>query len=147
MPAREKTKLFVDKILKEINLLLTKHFSVIENIEQLPPYEIALYNFAKVNLTQEYNKLLEKHKEFIDENATEENQPYAIYLAVAHNTYLLFTTVGTYTRLLEESINCYTNLQDYSVADLEQRFEDYLVKKIRIEKAKELENHSNKESL
>lgn len=142
MTAREETKIFVGKVLSEIDLLLTKYFSVIENIEQLPPYEVALFNFAKINLIQEYDKLLEKHKEFIDENATEENQPYLDYLAVAHNAHLLFTTVGTYVKLLEESVKCYSNLQDYSLADLQQRFEKYLAKKLQIE-----ENLSDKENL
>lgn len=142
MAAREETKTFVGQVLKEIDLLLTKYFSVIENIEQLPPYEVALFNFAKINLVQEYDKLLEKHKKFIDENATEENQPYLDYLAVAHQAHLLFTTVGTYVKLLEESVKCYSNLQDYSIADLQERFEKYLAKKLQIE-----ENLSNRENL
>lgn len=129
MITHKEIKLFVDEVLEEIRTLLAEHFSPVEYVGQIKPFEIAIFSFIEENLVQEYLKVLKKHDEFVDSTAIATDDFYWDYIEVANDAYYLCCSVSFYISLLQEAERSYAEVKDLSVPQLIQRYELYKLAK------------------
>lgn len=119
------TKVFVDKVLNEIGFLLDEQFFVEDYIDQILPFEVGFFLYVKTSLKEEYETLLNRHREFIDKILPKSNDFNMEYADFANKVYYLFSSVFFYVFLLDETKKNYETLKYTSTLDLIQRFKSY----------------------
>lgn len=133
----QEAKLFVDEVLEETRTLLAEHFSTVEYVGRIKPFEIAIFSFIEENLVQEYLRILNKHDEFVNSMTTETDDFYWDYVDVANDAYYLCCSVSFYISLLKEAEFSYTEVKDLSIPQLIQRYELYKLAKKQVEEEDE----------
>ena len=130
-------KLFVEEVLEETRTLLAEHFSTVEYIGRIKPFEVAIFNFIEENLVQEYLKVLNKHDQFVDNTVEETDDFYWDYVDVANDAYYLCCSVSFYISLLQEAERSYVEVKDLPIPELIQRYESYKLAKKKVEEEDE----------
>lgn len=121
----KETKVFVDRVLNEMDFLLNEQFFVEDYFDYIPTFEAGFFLYVKSSLKKEYEKLLKKHKKFIHEILPKSDDFNPEYADFANEVYYLFSTVFFYVFLLDETKKNYEKLKYASTLDLIQRFESY----------------------
>lgn len=121
----KETKVFVDRVLNEMDFLLNEQFFVEDYMNQILDFEVGFFFYVKSTLKKEYKKLLKKNREFIDEILPKSDDFNPEYTNFANEVYYLFSTVFFYVFLLDETKKNYETLKYASTPDLIQKFESY----------------------
>lgn len=129
----KEAKSFVDEVLEETRTLLAEHFSTVEYVGRIKPFEVAIFSFIEENLIQEYLRVLNKHDEFVNNTIEETDDFYWDYVDVANDAYYLCCSVSFYISLLHEAERSYTEVKDLPIPQLIQRYESYKIAKKQVE--------------
>ena len=133
----QEAKMFVDEVLEETRTLLAEHFSTVECVGRIKPFEVAIFSFIEENLVQEYLRILSKHDEFVNSMTTETEDFYWDYVDVANDAYYLCCSVSFYISLLQEAERSYVEVKDLPIPELIQRYESYKLAKKKVEEEDE----------
>ena len=121
----KETKVFVDRVLNEIDFLLEEQFFIEDYVDQILSFEIGFFLYVKTSLREEYETLLNRHREFIHEILLKSGDFNLEYANFANEVYYLFSSVFFYVFLLDETKKNYEKLKYESTLNLIQRFESY----------------------